>query len=393
VPIGRYCVRCGEPLPEPPAGLDVAEVDGAATVHPPAAAPTRRRLQSFAAAPAERVLGPNLVSTLFPRLPRAQFGSFRIALAIGVGLVGGLVVAGLYPVALGVAVAIVPALILVYIQAVDVYEGEPLVVVGATVLWGVVAGGLFGFATAAGATTTPGTAATLSAVLERGVALPAVGLALAMLGPLALLRRVTLNDVLDGVTFGAASGSAFVGAQTLAGASDLLSGGLRPVGAAGPWLVQVLTVGVAQPILAAAVTAIVAGAIWLRVRAPARDHRALGPLGDPVVAAIVGAAALSAAALGRTFLTSLAALAWLLVLTALALTWMRMLIHLGLLQEMAEIPIGAPITCPDCGQLTPHHSFCAACGISLHALPRERHPAPDGAPDVATDVAPDRDPE
>jgi hypothetical protein len=204
------------------------------------------------------------------------------------------------------------------------------------------------------------------------VALPALGLVLALVGPLLLLRRVSLNDVLDGVTFGAASGSAFVGAQTLAGASDLLSGGLRPAGATGPWLVQLLTVGVAQPILAAAVTAIVAGAIWLRVRSPARDHRALGPLGDPVVAAVLGVAALSAAAIGRLMLTSLAALAWLLVLTALALTWMRMLIHLGLLQEMAEIPIGPPIACPDCGRLTAQHSFCSECGISLRAVPRAR---------------------
>lgn len=332
------------------------------------------------------MLRPNLLSSLFPRLPRAQFGSFRIALAIGIGLVGGLTVAGLYPVALGVAVAIVPALILVYIQTVDVYEGEPIAVLAATVLWGVVAGGAFGFATAGGATVTPGTAASLATVLERGLAFPTVGLALALLGPLMLLRRVTLNDVLDGVTFGAASGSAFVGAQTLAGASDLLSGGLRPVGAAGPWLVQLLTVGVAQPILAAAVTAIVAGTIWLRVRSPARDHRALGPLGDPIVAAVLGVAALSAAALGRLLLTSLAALAWLLVLTALALTWMRMLIHLGLLQEMAEIPIGSPIACPDCGQLTAQHSFCSACGISLRAVPRARRGGVGEAPSRPDDA-------
>ena len=352
-------------------------------------APSRRRFQTFAAAPAERVLRPNLLSTLFPRLPRGQFGSFRIALAIGIGLVGGLAAGGLYPVALGVAVAIVPALILVYIAAVDVYEGEPLAVLGATVLWGVVAGGLFGFATAGGATVTPGTAASLGLILGRGVALPTLGLACALVGPLLLLRRVALNDVLDGVTFGAAAGSAFVGAQTLAGASDLLSGGLRPVGAPGPWLVQLLTVGVAQPVLAGAVTAIVAGAVWLRVRGPARDHRAMGLLGKPVVAALAGAAGLSAAALGRILLTSLTALVWLLVLTALALIWMRMLIHLGLLQEMAEIPIGVPITCPACGQLTPHHSFCAACGISLRAAPRVLRPRPDDAADNAAAASAD----
>ena len=49
------------------------------------------------------------------------------------------------------------------------------------------------------------------------------------------------------------------------------------MGAAGPWLIQLLAVGVAQPILSAAVAAIVAGTIWLRVRAPAGT----GPRWDP----------------------------------------------------------------------------------------------------------------
>lgn len=338
---------------------------------------------SFAAAPSERVLGPSLVSTLFPRLPRSHLGTFRIGLALGIGLVGGLTLAGLYPVALGVAAAIVPALIVVYVYAVDVYEDEPLPVLGATVLWGVVTGALFGIVSANLATVTPGAAVTPADAALRGVALPVLGAAVALVGPLFLVRRPAFNDVLDGVTFGAASGSAFLGAQTLAGAADLLSGGLRPVGAAGPWLVQLLTVGVAQPILSAAVAAIVAGTIWLRVRAPRRDRAALGRLGDPGVAIVLGAVVLSAAGLGRILLGSVAALVWLIVLAGLAIVWMRLLIHLGLMQEAAEIEIGPPITCPECGAMTPYHTFCIACGIALRALPRGRRPdepGPDASP-------------
>ena len=291
-----------------------------------AAAPGRVRR-----GPGERVLGPSLVSTLFPRLPRSHLGTFRIGLAIGLGLVGGLTLAGLYPVALGVAAAIVPTLILVYVYTVDVYEDEPATVLAATVLWGVLTGGLFGFASAGVATVTPGLAPTPGEAVLRGVALPLLGAAIALVGPLLLVRRRAYNDVLDGVTFGAAAGSAFVGAQTLAGASDLLSGGLRPVGAAGPWLVQLLTVGVAQPILSASIAAIVAGTIWLRIRAPVRDRAVLGLLGDPLVTAALGGAALAAAGLGRIVLGSVAALVWIVVLAVLALVWMRLLIHLGLL--------------------------------------------------------------
>jgi len=114
----------------------------------------------------------------------------------------------------------------------------------------------------------------------------------------------------------------------------------------------------------------------------------MGLLGEPVVAALAGAAGLSAAALGRILLTSLAALVWLLVLTALALIWMRMLIHLGLLQEMAEIPIGAPVTCPACGQLTPT-TRSARLRHLLRAAPRVLRPRPDDAADNAAAASAD----
>jgi hypothetical protein len=347
---------------------------------------------AFAAAPHERVLGPSFVSTLFPRLPRSHLATFRIGLALGIGLVGGLTLAGFYPVALAVAAAIVPALIVVYVYTVDVYEDEPLADLGGTMLWGVVAGGTFGLVSAGLATVTPGANATPGDALLRGVVLPIVGGALALVGPLFLVRRPAFNDVLDGVIFGAASGSAFIGAQTLAGAGDLLSGGLRPVGAAGTWLNQLFTVGVAQPILSASVAAIVAGTVWLRVRAPSRDRTAMGRFGDPVVAIVLGALLLAAAGLARLLLASWAGLAGLAVFAILGLIWMRVLIHLGLMQEAAEIEIGAPITCPECGALTPYHTFCVNCGIALRALPRGRRPAESPADPEPAQAPPTGDP-
>ncbi len=364
VPVGRFCVRCGEPQV---ATTGAVEGAGPATA---AGGAGRRRMGSFAAAPNERVFGPSLVSTFFPRLPRSDLGSFRLGLALGIGLIAGLTLAGLYPIALAVAAAVVPALIVVYVYAVDVYEDEPLTVLVGTVAWGLVTGALFGFATAGLTATSPDSQPTPADALLQGVALPILGGAIAIVGPLLLVRRPVFNDVLDGVTFGATAGSVFLGAQTLAGASGLLSGGLRPVGAAGPWLVQLLTVGVAQPILSAAVAAIVAGTIWLRVRAPARDRQAMGPVSNPFVAILAGAVVLGAAGIGRFVLPSIAALVWLVVLAAVALVWMRLLIHLGLLQEAAEIEIGPQVVCPECGALTPHHTFCISCGIALRALPR-----------------------
>ena len=110
----------------------------------------------------------------------------------------------------------------------------------------------------------------------------------------------------------------------------------------------------------------------------------MGPVSNPFVAMLAGAVLLGAAGLGRFLLPSIAGLVWLIVLAAIALVWMRLLIHLGLMQEAAEIEIGPPITCPECGALTPHHTFCASCGIALRALPRVA--SPTGEPGAEADA-------
>ena len=97
-------------------------------------------------------------------------------------------------------------------------------------------------------------------------------------GPLVLLQYKRFNDVLDGATFGVASGVAFVGAQTLVTALDLFDSGLRPVGEIGPWIVRLLVLGVAMPVVAAGAIGGLCGVLWLRYRAPVRDRGALGPL-------------------------------------------------------------------------------------------------------------------
>jgi hypothetical protein len=49
---------------------------------------------------------------------------------------------------------------------------------------------------------------------------------------------------------------------------------------------------------------------------------------------------------------------------------LRLIIHLGLMQEAAERSIGPDVACPNCGEQTPHHTFCINCGYSFAALPK-----------------------
>jgi hypothetical protein len=360
VPALEFCVRCGEPL-------TVSRGTGR----------VGRRTQ-FAAQSDERVLAVHVLSTLFPQLPRADLATFRIVLVIGVLTLVGLCVLGLFPLALVAAVMFVPLTMYLYLVDVDVYEDEPLHVLAYTALWGIVGGVVVGLAIRAllpqGSSLLAGPTAT--GLISRSVVVPLVGGAIMLAGPLLLLPYRKFNDVLDGATFGATTAVTFMAAQALSQAADILGSGLRPAGDPFPWVVRLLSLGVASPLIAAGVIGATAGAFWLHFRAPLRDRHRLGWVGRPWIAAAGAAVVLMAAAAGQQLLPFLPALIWLSLLAIVSLTWLRAVIHLGLLQEMAEIPIGPATVCPNCGNLTPTHSFCGLCGTSLRASPN----GPSGSP-------------
>ena len=351
VPEGTWCVRCGHRLA------------GGARDRPGA---------GFAAAPTERAGTPALVSTLFPQLPRAEMDAFRVALAVGVAGVVALAAAGLFPVAVMAAAALVPLLTVAYVYDVDVYEDQPFRFVALTLGWGFVTGIGMGLLANAITTTGPDLAVDSSDpdVLLRGVLLPLAGVALMLAGPLVLLPYRQFNDVLDGVTFGAASAATFTALTAIATAAPLLEGGLRPDSEALPWVARIVTIAVGQPVLAMAAIGAAAGALWLRYRAPVHDRGALGVLGQPALAVAIAAALIVAGAIGQPVLPVGLWLVELAVLDVLALLWLRRTIHLGLLQEAAEIEIGPEIECPNCGARTAKHSFCSSCGVALAALPK-----------------------
>ena len=318
---------------------------------------------------------PRLVSTLFPHLPRGSMASFRISLVFALVVVLVLGALRIVPVALIAAAVSLPLLTLLYLYDVDVYEDEPLSVVLATMAWGAVAGVGVGMLTRS--VTDTGVAflsqPRSTTIVVQGILLPLLGLGLSLAGPIFLLLRFPrFNDVLDGVTFGAATAVAFAGAEVITYSFSILSGGLRPAGDVLEWLGRLATIAIAIPVLEMAAVGAASGALWLRYRAPVRDRDALGPLGNPLIAVIFAAVLIC---LGFSLQPLMPTGWWLLCLLALdtvAMVWLRNVIHLGLLEEAAEIPIGPPITCANCGAQTPRHTFCINCGISLQALPKAR---------------------
>jgi len=354
VPEGNFCIRCGNSLSEELA---------------------RKTRRGFAANPREGLNRPGVVSSIFPQLPRADMDTFRAALLMGVVVVVVLAVFRLFPLAVVASAVLTPLLVVLYLYDVDVYEDEPISVIAFTMVWGIAAGVVAGFIA-------KGFASSGAAFLEKssastglllGVVMPVISVALMIAGPLLLLPRKSFNDVLDGATFGGASAVCFAGAQLVTSSFTFLANaGLRPVGSVTPWIIRVLELAIAAPILAAAVIGATGAAFWLRYRSPVRDRDALGVLGQPVIALLAAAVVLIVAALGQLYLPDFLALILYLVLDAVTLVWLRRVLHLGLREEAAEIETGPDIRCANCGATTPRHSFCINCGVSLLALPNAR---------------------
>src|SRR5436190_83512 len=118
VPQTQFCVRCGEPL----------ENQGS---------PYPLEGRGYAASPSEQWYLPRIVSSLFPHLPRSDMGSFRVGLLAGVVVIVTLCAFGLFPLALIVAAGLVPFLTVLYLWDVDLYEDEPLPMLGLTITWGI----------------------------------------------------------------------------------------------------------------------------------------------------------------------------------------------------------------------------------------------------------------
>jgi ribosomal protein L32 len=353
VPRLEFCVRCGDPLSD--------EYSASAR---------REKRGRFRAAPDEPVRTVALISTLFPQLPRAEMRVFRLALLIGTAIIVGVTLLGFFPVALVAAAVLVPLLMVLYLWVVDIYEDAPLWVIGATMLWGAAAGIAAGLLLRLLPAGPSFGGPRLDSILLAGVAVPILEAALMLAGPLLLLSVRRFNDVLDGATFGAASAVSFTGVQLLVQSLPVLSSGLRPQSDPLPWVVQLISLGILQPVIAAGSIGAIAAAFWLRYRAPESDRNALGALGMPTMAVAAGLVLLVAAGLAKVLLPLVPATVVLAVLAAIALLWLRGALHLGLRQEASEIEITGSINCLNCGRVTPAHTFCGNCGISLRAVPR-----------------------
>lgn len=349
VPAGDFCGHCGAHL----------------------AGNSARRTHAFTAVPSEPVAHLSIVSTLFPHLPHRSGTPFRLALVAGGALVAVLAGLHLFAPATVAAVFVLPVLYLMYLYEVEIYESEPWLVIGATMVIGALLGAVFTAITGGALSRSLLTGDRDTGFLLAGIVIPVVGQVLMLAGPLFLyLYRDRFREPLDGLTFGAASALGFTLASSLTAFWPLLSGPLVGIGSPLDWAVRLTRVGLLVMLVNASTTGLVTAALWLRRYDRRRSGR---PWWSSVLAA--GVVAFGAQiALGIIAFVSPDLVVDVVILglaTAALLLFVRLVIHDALLTEGAEHEIGPDARCPECHRIVPTMAFCPACGAARAAAPKQ----------------------
>lgn len=363
------CPVCGRDVPDAAfCGVCGADLD----------APTGQaagRPHAYAANPHEHLFQPNVVSTLFPHLPHRRTVAFQVALLAAAVLLLVLGYLRLSGPTIAVAALAVPVVYLLYLYEVEVYEDEPIYIIGVTFGLGIVLGFLWAQFTGAQITRTlllnaAHQGAPAGRTMLDGVAFPLLAQALMLAGPVVVYLTRAYDEALDGFSFGVSSALGFVLAATLVHLWPELGSGLTAAAPAQTHTFQSVERGLFVPFIYASATGLIAGALWLR-RGQRRTLAARGWTTSLWLAIAVAAALQIGLGLVNVFVVLQLRATLIYFLAAVALLfWVRVALHHYLLAEAVESDIGPPAPCSHCHYIVPRMAFCPNCGIATRAAPK-----------------------
>jgi RsiW-degrading membrane proteinase PrsW (M82 family) len=378
VPAGAFCGFCG-------AHMTRHRGDG----------PDWLRAGAFGAAPAEHVLRPSVVSSLFPQLPSRSRTPFRIALLTLFIVV--FVFAALSWQAPLVAVAMLgfPLLFVLYLQESDGFKDLPISTLLLTAVLGVGMGAAWAMFTdrmfARSYDVAIGTSVNEGQMLSHGLAVPLSGAILILLPALVVrLLRPPSRESLDGFLIGALGAIGFTAAASMARLAPQFATGVtargRPVGSL---VVEAGIHGLAVPLTAAAAGGLFGAALWFS-RPAGHQHRLPGfvwPLLAFVVVLMVftGLGAVDVADISQYVQLGLHV-----VVTVLAIVALRVVLQLALLHEAHDPSPGEPVLCELCDHVIPDMAFCPHCGVATRVASRSSRAERQESPPVPTDTTPDQ---
>lgn len=355
-----------------------------------------KRAGAYAVQSAEGVTQLALISTVMPHTSRRSADNYRWAMIISGVLILGATALGLLPIAVAAAAFLVPMAYLVYIDDVNLWEEAPLpVVVGLFLATGAlsVLVSLFFFdwvfdgEWASFATSGRGRGGIggldLGALLVFAVLLPVVAEVAKNLFAVLLASRGEFDDMIDGLTFGVAAGTAYAAFETVVVYSSVFTAeDFRTTGGLGSWLVVVLNVMVVKSLIYGTATGIAVAAY----SGKGEGYDGFKPsyfasFGLAVVANIaywLGVRLLAYLPFGNAL-----GLLWgFLILAALVLK-IRMMLQTALLEAAVEAAAKGDGSadkrstfveayCPECeSMLLTNASFCIVCGTSVRSSSRQ----------------------
>ncbi len=394
-----HCSRCQSPVPEVAhfchhCGQDLVGGDA-------------RRRPRFALQPDEPVASFALISSIMPREAGRHPQTYRTAFTIT--LVVALVAAifGAMPIAVLVAAFAIPIVYITYLYDVNLWEDEPLAVIG-------LAFGLTGLAaalfTALWTALLPLTTTLRDpegdllggpqwgTFLILAILVPVVGELIRQVGPVLLASRPAFDDLMDGVTFGVVSGVAYACFDTLVRHWALLTGGLVTPQPA-QFASLIFLEGFVKPLVMGTAT----GLAVAEFSGLGKGFDGYTPRYFGGVALAMGANVLYATGvylLGYVGSPNVAVplqVMWGLLILGGLIIRLRTVLQAGLLEGALEAAAKAEhfvgeeqAFCVRCEMpLLPGSAFCSACGVSMRA--RAKAPAmatAAAAPTAAGDAPP-----
>jgi RsiW-degrading membrane proteinase PrsW (M82 family) len=392
--------------PELPAGARFDAFTGA-ELSSGAGAGTERK-QSFALQPGEPVASFNVLSSLMPLASGSAPQTYRWALGLGIliPVVAGAL--GYLAFAFVAAALVVPAVYVVYLYDVNQWEDEPVgVVLGAVAAAAALAVG-FTFLWHAGLLGDDLTPVDFDGNGSGGVRwsaffvlvllVPIVSEVLKEAGPILLARRPRFDDMIDGLTFGVASGAAFAAAETIVVNRGLFSTfGHVDSPNAGFWVSLILSAAVVKPIVYGAATGIaVASFSGLGAGYDGFKPGYFRGLAEAVAANILFQGGLFFAARIEGTTGAVIGLVWGALIAAVLVVRLRYLLHYAVLEAALEAvstgttskdaAVGTAY-CPSCEMpLVAGANFCVVCGTSVRAgnkVTRARNRTADPDPAAA----------
>ena len=359
-----------------------------------------KRSTSYAVQSAEGVTQFAVISTVMPHTSRHSADNYRWAMIISGVLILAATALGLLPIAIASAAFLVPLAYLVYIDDVNLWEEAPAaVVVGLFVATGAlsVLVSLFFFdwvfdaqwASFAGGGPARGGIGSMSfpALLIFAVLLPVVAEVAKNLFAVLLAARPQFDDMIDGLTFGVAAGTAYAAFETIVVYSSVFTAqDFRTTSSIASWMIVVANVMVVKSLIYGTATGIAVASF----SGKGEGYDGFTPtyfanFGLAVVANIaywLGVRLMAYLPFGNAL-----GLVWGFLILAALIVKIRMMLQVALLEAAVEAAAKGDGSedrrstfvetfCPECENLLlTNASFCIVCGTSVRSSSRQARSA------------------